>query len=111
MKRNAIVTLTEEGFGRNILASDGPALVDFWAAWCDPCRRIEPMIEQLAEKYDGSAKIGRVNVDEQPSIAARYGIESIPTLLFFRNGEVVDHVVGVVPRQVVEDKLNALLVA
>jgi len=84
-------------------------VVDCWAPWCGPCRMISPVIEQLASDYAGKVVFGKLNVDENPAVAAEYGIMSIPTLLFARNGEVVDRLIGAVPRQVIEAKLKRLL--
>ena len=105
------ITLTEENFKSEVLESKKPVLVDFWAEWCGPCRIIAPSIEELANEYEGRAIIGKLNVDEQTNIAGQYGIRSIPTLLFFQNGEVVDQVVGAVPKGAIEDKLKNLVPA
>ncbi len=88
---------------------EGVALVDFWAPWCGPCRMIAPVIEELAEDYNGKAKICKVNTDEEQDIAIQYGIRSIPTILFFKNGELADQMVGAAGKQVLADKLNSLL--
>jgi len=84
-------------------------LVDFWASWCGPCHIIAPAIEELASDYDGQATVGKLNVDEQPSIAQQYGIQSIPSVLFFQDGKVVDQVVGAVPKKALAEKLNRLV--
>jgi thioredoxin 1 len=89
-----IVNLTEENFAQQVLESPTPVLVDFWAEWCGPCKMISPVLDELATEYDGRAKIGKVNVDEQQSLAAQYRVSSIPTLLFFKKGEVADQIVG-----------------
>jgi len=101
------IELTEANFKDTI--KDGVCLVDFWAPWCGPCRMIAPVIDELAEEYEGKAKICKVNTDEQPGIAAEYGIRSIPTILFFKDGELVDQMVGAASKGVFEEKLNALL--
>jgi len=103
------VTLTEDNFDREVLKSHQPTLVDFWADWCGPCHRIAPTIEELATEFTGRAKVGKLNVDQQTPMAAQFGIRSIPTLLFFKDGKVVDQVVGVASKRVLADKLDALL--
>jgi thioredoxin 1 len=89
-----IVTLTEENFAKEVLQSPTPVLVDFWGEWCPPCRAIAPILDELAEEYDGRVKIGKVNTEEQPALAAEYGVKAIPTLLFFQQGQVADQIVG-----------------
>ncbi len=105
------LNLTEANFRREVLESSEPVLVDFWATWCGPCRTIAPAIEELASDFENSAKVGKVDVDDQQALAEAFGIRSIPTLLFFQNGELVDHAVGAVPKKVLADKLRALLPA
>ncbi|NLI93636.1 MAG: thioredoxin [Peptococcaceae bacterium] len=89
-----VKTFTAEGWDNDVLKSDKVTLVDFWAAWCGPCRMIGPVVEELADEYAGKIVVGKLNVDEQGEIAAKYGVMSIPTLLLFKNGQVVDKVVG-----------------
>ena len=96
---------TVENFEKEVLGSDVPVLVDFWAEWCGPCRMLAPVIESLAGKAGGAYKVGKVNVDEEPDLARRYGIMSIPTVLLFKNGQLADKSVGLVP----ESKLAAML--
>ncbi len=99
--------LTDNNFAGTVLESDKVSIVDFWAEWCGPCKAIGPIIEELATEYDGKAVIGKVNVDHNPEISAKYGIRNIPTLLFIKNGEVVDKQVGAVPKSVLEEKLKS----
>lgn len=100
------IEITDSNF-EEIINSDKPVLVDFWAEWCGPCRMIGPVVEELANDYDGKAVIGKVNVDENPNVSAKFGIRSIPTLLVFKNGEIVDKQVGAVPKGVLSQKLDA----
>jgi len=94
-----IVTLTPENFAQQVLQSPVPVLVDFWAEWCNPCKMIMPLLDELADEYDGKVKIGKVNVEEQQSLAAEYGIRAIPTLLLFNKGEIAEQMVGAKSRR------------
>ncbi len=100
------IELNEANFEQEVLKSDIPVLVDFWAIWCGPCRMIAPIIEALAEEYAGKVKVCKVNVDENPNLAARFGIRAIPTLLLFKEGKVVEQLVGVQPKEILESILN-----
>lgn len=101
------VEFTEANFDELALKSDKPVLVDFWAEWCGPCRMVGPIVEEISKDYDGKAVIGKVNVDENPGISMKYGIRNIPTILFLKNGEVVDKSVGAVPKNILTGKLDA----
>ena len=103
------VTLSDANFQEEVLQSDAPVLVDFWATWCGPCRMIAPVIEQLAGEFEGRAKIAKMDVDHNPETPMHFGIRSIPTLLFFKDGRVVDQVVGAASKKVLADKLEALV--
>ncbi len=107
-KHQSVVMLDADNFEREVLQSDQPVLVDFWADWCPPCKAIGPVIEEIATEFEGIARVGKVDVDENKSLAQQYAIGSIPTLLFFREGEVVDRVQGVVPKSELTGKLTAL---
>ena len=101
--------ITDANFDELVMKSDKPVVVDFWAEWCDPCRMIGPVIEEMANEYEGKAVIGKVNVDLNSGVSAQFGVRSIPTVLFIKNGEVVDKSVGAVPKSVLEEKLNSLM--
>jgi len=100
-----VITLTESNWNEEVLNSKIPVLVDFWAPWCGPCRIIAPIVEELAGKFEGRIKVGKLNTDEHPDIAGRYGIRAIPTLVLFKNGEVVDTRIGVQPREALEQMI------
>lgn len=102
----AVFEITNDNFKESVLENDQLVLVDFWAAWCGPCRMIGPIVDELATEYEGKALISKCNVDEQGDVAAQFGIRSIPTLLYFKNGEIVDRVVGAVPKTVLKEKLD-----
>lgn len=103
------LTFTDDSFENDVLESDKPVLVDFWAEWCGPCRMVGPVVEELAGEYEGKAKIGKVDVDSNPEVSQKYGIRSIPSLLIFRDGEVVDQIVGAVPKAQLKKQLEAQL--
>ena len=103
------VTLTNDNFDSEVLKSDIPVLVDFWAVWCGPCKAIAPTVEALAEEYAGKLKVGKVDVDENNEIATTYGVRAIPTILFFKGGKEVDKMVGAAPKQQIIQRLAQLL--
>ena len=102
------VTVTDSNFQEEVLNADQPVLVDFWATWCGPCRMIAPIIEELAEEYEGRAKVVKMDVDNNPQVPMQFGIRSIPTLLFFKDGQVADQLIGAVPKKQLAEKLEAL---
>jgi thioredoxin 1 len=101
--------VNDANFEVEVLQSDKPVLVDFWAAWCGPCRMVAPIVEELAGEYDGKAVVAKVDVDNNPATASALGIRNIPTILFFKDGKVVDKQVGVAPKNVIAAKIDALL--
>lgn len=103
------LTFTEGNFENEVLKSDIPVLVDFWATWCGPCRMIAPIIDQLSTEFAGKVKIGKVDVDENNSLASTYNVRSIPTLIFFKNGQMVDAIQGATSKDAIVQKINALL--
>ena len=102
----AEIKLTDQNFEQEVLHADLPVLVDFWASWCGPCQMLSPVIAEIAEEYAGKVKVGKVNVDEQPNLANRYGIASIPTVMLFKNGEVVSTSLGYRPKNELETMLK-----
>ncbi len=101
--------ITDANFEELVINSDKPVMLDFWAVWCGPCRMIAPIVEEMSGEYEGKAVIGKVDVDNNQDVAMKYGIRNIPTVLFIKNGEVVDKQVGAGPKQVFTSKLDALL--
>ena len=104
------VVLTEQSFEQDVINAPGPVLVDFWAPWCAPCRHLSPIVEELAGEYEGRVSFAKVNTDESPNIAARYGIFSIPTLIVFKNGQPVKQMVGLRPKRDLKSSLDESLV-
>lgn len=104
----AVINVTDNDFENEVLNSEKPVMVDFWASWCMPCRMMAPTVEAIGEELDDTVKVVKVNVDESPNVSMKYKIMSIPTLGFFKNGELVDKIVGVTPKEEVIDKINGL---
>ncbi len=103
------IAVTEGSFEETVLKNTLPVMVDFWAEWCPPCKMIGPILEELAGEYDGTAVVSKVNVDENPSLAQKYGVRSIPTILFFKDGEIKDQVVGALPKDQFKARLDKLV--
>ncbi|MEX2304449.1 MAG: thioredoxin [Bryobacterales bacterium] len=110
-EQKSYITLTDANFQKEVIESDVPVLVDFWAAWCGPCIALGPAIEQLAEEFQGKVKVGKVNVDDNPAVSQKFGVRSIPTILIFEGGQVVDQQIGLAPKAQLAKKLNSLQAA
>lgn len=109
MASEKVLTITDSSFDADVIKSDKPVLVDFWATWCAPCKAITPVIEAIAEEYDGRIVVGKVNVDDSPATPGKYGVRGIPTIILFNDGKVVDQVVGAVPKSQLEALIKKAL--
>ena len=106
MASDAILEVTDQNFDQEVLKSDQPVIIDFWAAWCGPCKALAPVVDEIAKQYQGKIKVGKMDVDEHQQVPQQFGIRSIPTLLLFKGGRVVDTIVGAVPKSKLEDSLK-----
>jgi len=106
---NEVTSVTVDTFDRVVLQSPNLVMVDFWAAWCGPCKMVAPVVEELAKEYEGKVNFVKVNTDENPDLASRYNIRGIPTLMFFKDGKVLDQIVGAVPKAQLKAKIDSLL--
>lgn len=109
MSANEVIALSQASFEEEVLKSMGAVLVDFWAEWCGPCKMIAPIVEELAQDYQGRLKVCKLNVDEEREIAANYGIRSIPTLILFKGGKPVEQIIGALPKSALKSKIEGLL--
>ena len=103
------IDVTDSDFDQIVIQSDKPVLVDFWAEWCGPCRMVGPLVKEISNEYEGRATVVKLDVDSNPEVSAKFGIRNIPTILFFKNGQIVDKQVGAVPKNVIASKLEAIL--
>jgi len=106
MAGNGIVELTDESFDRDVLKSEQPVMVDFWAAWCGPCKALAPIVDEVATAYNGKIKVGKMDVDKNVATPQRYGVRGIPTLLIFKDGKVQEQIVGYVPKETIQKALD-----
>ncbi len=106
MASTAIMQVTDANFDQEVLKSDQPVLIDFWAVWCGPCRALAPVVDEVAESYSGKVKVAKMNVDENPGTPGRYGIRGIPTLLIFKGGQVKEQIVGYVPKETIQKAID-----
>ena len=104
-----LITITDDNFEEEVINSDKPVLIDFWAVWCGPCRMIAPIVEELANEYDGKVKIGKLDVDSNQQTSIKFGVRSIPTILIFKDGKVKETIIGAVPKKNIVEKLNAVV--
>jgi len=104
-----LTTITDDNFEEEVIKSDKPVLIDFWAVWCGPCRMIAPIVEELAKEYEGKVKIGKLDVDSNQQTSIKYGVRSIPTLLIFKDGKIQETIIGAVPKKNIVEKLNAVI--
>lgn len=109
MASEAIVELNDSSFDAEVISSDKPVLVDFWAPWCGPCKALGPVIDEISNDFVDKVKVGKVNVDENPEISMKFGIRSIPTLIVFKDGEVQDQIIGAVPKSEIEKALEKVV--
>jgi thioredoxin 1 len=109
MASDKVIQLSDDSFEDDVIKSTTPVLVDFWASWCAPCKAISPVVDALADDYDGKVKIGKLNVDENPATPGKYGVRGIPTLILFKDGKVVDQVVGAVPKNQLDGLIKKAL--
>ena len=109
MSTNEVIKVTQGSFEEEVIKSDGPVLVDFWAEWCGPCRMIAPLVEELAKDYQGKVKVCKLNVDEEREIALQYSIRSIPTLILFKEGKPVEQIIGALPKSALKSKIEGVL--
>jgi len=109
MASEKVLTFNDDNFDSDVLKATVPVLVDFWATWCAPCKAIAPVIDAIADEYDGKVKVGKVNVDDNPSTPGKYGVRGIPTVILFKDGKVVDQVVGAVPKAQLEALIKKAL--
>ena len=106
VNKMAEITITKDNFEAEVTCSDIPVLVDFWATWCGPCKMMAPVVAEIARDYEGKVKVGKIDVDDQPELAMKYGVMSIPTLILFKNGEIANQMVGFNPKNIVESMLQ-----
>jgi len=111
MAGQAVIEVNDATFDKEVLQSDQPVLVDFWAAWCGPCKALGPTVDEVATQYNGKLKVAKMDVDRNPSTPGRYGIRGIPALLFFKGGKVADQIVGYVPKDVIEKSIGRIIAA